>query len=207
MKLPLLALLAASALASPALAQSKGDFTLGLGLGYVDPKSDNGTLNGGGLGLLPIEVGSNVRPTLTFEYFVMDNLGLEVLAATPFEHDIKVKGVGKIGSTKHLPPTVSLNYHFAGMGKFAPFLGAGLNYTVFFSERATGPIAGSNLRLEDSFGVALHAGFDYWLTDSSALRADVRWMDIDTDVKLNGTKIGTVEIDPAVVGVSYIMKF
>ncbi len=204
MKLSLLAVLAATALASPAFAQSKGDFTLGLGLGYVAPKSDNGTLAGG---TLPIEVGDNVQPTLTFEYFVMDNLGVEVLAATPFKHDIDVKGVGKIGTTKHLPPTISLNYHFAGMGKFAPFVGAGLNYTVFFSEKTTGPIAGSRLKLDDSVGVALHAGFDYWISDKAALRADVRWADIDTDVELNGTKIGTVEIDPMVVGVSYVMKF
>lgn len=204
MKFSLLAILAATALASPAFAQSKGDFTLGLGLGYVAPKSDNGTLAGG---TLPIEVGDNVQPTVTFEYFLMDNVGLEVLAATPFKHDINVKGVGKIGTTKHLPPTISLNYHFASMGKFSPFLGAGLNYTVFFSEKTTGPIAGSRLQLEDSVGVALHAGFDYWISDKAALRADLRWADIDTDVKLNGAKIGTVEIDPMVIGVSYVMKF
>ena len=59
-------------------------------------------------------MGSNTRPTITGEYFLKDNLGIEVLAALPFQHDINVVGVGKVGSTKHLPPTVSLQYYFGG---------------------------------------------------------------------------------------------
>lgn len=190
--------------AAPTYAQSAGTWTLGVGAHVVDPKSDNGKLAGG---TLPVDVDSDLKPTLTFEYFVADNLGLEVLAAWPFEHDIAIKGLGTIGSTKQLPPTVSLQYHFNAQGKVSPFVGAGLNYTTFFSEDTSGALAGSKLKLDDSWGVAAHVGVDFAVGARSAVRIDVRWIDIDTDVSLNGTKLGTVAIDPLVYGASYVMKF
>lgn len=189
--------------AAPALAQSAGDIRLGVGFGVVAPADDNGSLAGGAL---DVNVGDDVRPTLTFEYFLRDNLGLEVLAATPFEHDIKLNGA-KAGSTKHLPPTISLNYYIPTGGDMTPFVGAGINYTAFFSEKTTGSLDGANLSLDDSFGLALHAGVDFKISDKGALRADVRWIDIDTDVKVNGTKVGTTKIDPIVFGISYIHTF
>ena len=113
MKLVRYALAASLALAAmPAFAQSAGHWTLGVGVHNVDPKSDNGTLTATPLGNLKMDIGSNARPTITGEYFLKDNLGVEILAALPFQHDINVVGVGKVGSTKHLPPTVSLQYHF-----------------------------------------------------------------------------------------------
>ena len=112
--------LAAAGVATPAFAEAKGDWTLGVGVHNVDPKSNNGTLANG---TLPLSIGSSARPSLTVEYFVRDNLGVEVLAAWPFEHDISVKGLGKVGSTKHLPPTVSLQYHFNDKGTVSPVIG------------------------------------------------------------------------------------
>ncbi|WP_417267369.1 OmpW/AlkL family protein [Celeribacter baekdonensis] len=185
-------------------AQEAGTMSLGLGLGGVMPKSDNGTILGGANTL---DIGDNVRPTITFEYFVANNIGIEVLGAVPFMHDIDASGLGRIGSTKHLPPVVSVQYHFNGGEQFSPFVGVGLNYTAFFEETAKGAIAGSDLDLSDSWGVALHAGFDYKISDHGAFRTDVRWIDIDSDVKLDGAKIGKAEIDPWVVGMSYVYTF
>ncbi|UYB53267.1 outer membrane beta-barrel protein [Xanthomonas sp. AM6] len=190
--------------ALPALAQSQGDWTVGIGAHQVNPKSDNGKLAGGAL---PLSVDSDTKPTVTFEYFVRPDLGIEVLAALPFKHDIAVKGVGKVGSSKQLPPVVSLQYHFNSAGKLSPFVGAGINYTTFFSEDTTGALAGSKLKLEDSWGVALHAGLDVALTDTSALRVDLRWADIDSKVKVDGASMGTAQIDPLVYGLAYVMKF
>jgi outer membrane protein len=190
--------------ASPALAQSRGDWTLGFGIHAVDPKSDNGSLVGG---TLPVEVDGNVRPTITFEYFLRDGLGLEVLAAWPFQHDIAIDGLGDVGSTRHLPPTVSLQYHFNNGGQVRPFIGAGINYTSFFSEDTSGALAGSNLKLDDSWGLAAHAGIDFDVTERSAIRVDARWIDIDTDAHLDGADIGTVNIDPLVYGVAYVIRF
>ena len=206
MKKPLIALLAlaVAGAAAPAFAQAKGDWTLGIGVHQVNPKSDNGKLAGG---TLPLRIDSDVKPTITFEYFLRDNLGLEVLAALPFKHDIDVKGVGTVGSTKHLPPTVSLQYHFNRQGKVSPFLGAGINYTTFFSEDTRGALEGTKLKLGDSWGLAAHAGLDFKVSEKGAVRVDVRWMDIDSEVKVNGAKLGTANIDPLVYGAAYVLKF
>jgi len=189
--------------ASPAMAQSKGDWTVAAGVHQVAPKSSNGTLAGG----LQVDVDSDIKPTITGEYFIADNLGIELLAALPFKHDININGLGRVGSTKHLPPVVSLQYHFNSTGKVSPFVGAGLNYTTFFSEETGGALAGSTLKLDDSWGLAAHAGLDFAIGNNGALRIDVRWIDIDSDVKLNGEKLGTVNIDPLAYGVAYVFKF
>ena len=200
---PLAVALVLGGIAAPAFAQQAGDWTFGIGAHQVDPKSDNGSVVNG---TLDVEVGSNVRPTITVEYFIRDNLGIEVLAAWPFEHDISIVGIGQVGSTKHLPPTVSLQYHF-GQGTVKPFVGAGINYTLFMSEETEGALAANDLELDDSFGLALHAGIDFKVGEQGAIRIDARWIDIDTDAKLNGVDIGTVNIDPLVYGAAYVFKF
>lgn len=187
----------------PAMAQSKGEWTLGIGIHDVSPASDNGKLANG---TLKLDVDDDIKPTVTFEYFVADNLGIEVLGALPFKHDISIDGLGKVGSSKDLPPVVSLQYHFNSRGKVSPFLGAGINYTTFFSEDTTGALAGSKLKLDDSWGLAAHAGLDFAI-GKGALRVDARWIDIDSKVTLDGARIGTANIDPLVYGVAYVFKF
>jgi outer membrane protein len=189
--------------AAPAFAQQAGEWTMSFGAHQVNPKSDNGSLAGG---TLDVEVGSDIKPTITAEYFIRDNLGIEVLASWPFEHDIHIKGLGRVGSTKHLPPTVSLQYHF-GSGTVKPFLGAGVNFTTFFSEESTGALAGTDLKLDNSFGLAAHAGIDFEVGERGSIRVDARWIDIDTDVSVNGTDLGEVNIDPLVYGAAYVVKF
>ncbi len=205
-KTPLMlsALVLAVSAAAPAMAQSKGDWTIGAGVHQVAPKSNNGSLAGG---TLAVDVGNDVKPTITGEYFIADNLGIEVLAALPFKHDINIAGLGRVGSTKHLPPVVSLQYHFNSAGTVSPFIGAGLNYTTFFSESTGGALAGSKLKLDDSLGLAAHVGLDFNISPKAAIRVDARWADIDTDVRLDGAKLGTVNIDPLVYGASYVVRF
>jgi outer membrane protein len=193
---------AAIALAAPALAQSKGDMTLGLGVAWINPTDDYSTTTAGGL-----RAKDNARPSLTFEYFIADRVGIEVLAAWPFEHDIELAGTGTVGKTKHLPPTVSLQYHFVNNSNFTPFVGLGINYTHFWDSKGTGVLAGTAISLDDSWGVAAHAGFDYALSDTTALRADVRWINIETKAKVGGAPVGTVDINPWVFGASYVFKF
>ena len=184
--------------AGSAVAQSQGDWTFGLGVANVNPKSGNGTLAGG-----EADIEDAYSVTFTLEYFIRDNLGIELLAATPFEHDISIDGIGDAGSTKQLPPTLSLNYHVPTSSAWKPYLGAGINYTTFFQEDSDL----GTLELDDSFGVAVQAGLDYMVSPTSAVRFTARWIDIDTDVKLNGSKIGTAEIDPVVLSVSYVFQF
>lgn len=188
--------------AAPLHAQSQGDWTLGLGVGWVGPKSDNGTLTVG-TSAFDVDVNTSVRPTITAEYFIRDNLGVEILAAWPFEHDIDLVGLGRAGTTKHLPPTISLNYHFPTQSAWKPYVGIGVNYTYFFDEES----ALGDLDLDGSWGVAVQAGIDYSISQTAALRANVRWIDIDTDVTLDGTPLGEAEIDPIIVQFAYVFKF
>lgn len=184
-------------LAGPAVAQSQGDWLLGIGVGYVSPKSNNGTIAGASA-----TVGDDTRPIFTAEYFFRDNLGVELLAAAPFKHTISLNGTAA-ATVKQLPPTLSLNYYFQTQSAFTPFVGVGVNYTTFFDETS----ALGTVRLKDSWGVALKAGADYAVSDNGRLRLDLRWMDIDTDVTLNGASVGTAEIDPLVVSFSYVHRF
>ncbi|AUR02994.1 OmpW family protein [Phaeobacter sp. HS012] len=188
---------ALAALAGPALAQSQGDWTLGVGIANVNPKSDNGTVAGAAA-----TIGDDTALTFTAEYFIRDNIGIELLAASPFEHDISLNGA-YTATTKHLPPTLSVNYHFPTQTKFKPFVGVGINYTTFFEESSPAGV----ISLDDSVGLALNLGADWQISDRGALRVNVRYMDIETDVTLNGTKIGTAEIDPVTVGFGYVHRF
>lgn len=178
-------------------AQSQGEWTLGFGVGYVDPASNNGTLAGAAA-----TIEESARPTFTAEYFFRDNWGIELLAATPFKHDVSIGGA-YAATVKHLPPTLSVNYHVPTRSAFMPFFGLGVNYTTFFDE--TSPLG--VVRVEDSFGLAAHAGVDYAVSDRGSLRLDLRWIDINSDVTLNGAYIGQAEVDPLVWGISYIHRF
>lgn len=195
------AALALSALALPVSAQSAGDWTIGLGLASVMPKDGNGTLTAGA-----VDVGNDLRPSITVEYFIRDNIGVELLAATPFKHDVSVGG-DKVGTVKHLPPVVSLNYHWDTGSAFQPYAGVGVNFTGFWDEKTTGALEGAELSLKNSWGLAAQVGADWWLNERAALRGTVRWIDIDSDVYLNGAKIGTAEVDPLVVQAAYVMRF
>ncbi|MBU2944121.1 OmpW family outer membrane protein [Shimia thalassica] len=188
---------ALTVLASPLLAQSQGDWTVGVGIANVNPKSDNGTLAGASA-----TINDNTQLSLTAEYFIRDNLGIELLAASPFSHDISLGGA-YAGTTKHLPPTISLNYHFVTKSAWKPFVGVGVNYTTFFEESS--PLG--NLKLEDSWGLAATIGVDYQISDTGSVRFEARYMDIESDTYLNGAYIGTAEIDPIVLGVSYVHRF
>lgn len=188
---------ALATLAGAASAQSQGDWTFGIGVINANPKSNNGTIAGA-----PATINDDTQLSLTGEYFIRDNLGIELLAASPFTHEVSLAGT-YAGKTKHLPPTLSLVYHFPTRTAFKPFLGAGVNYTTFFDESS--PLG--TLKLDDSVGFAVTAGADYQISDNGAMRLNVRWMDIDTDVSLDGNPIGTAEIDPVVVSVSYVHRF
>jgi outer membrane protein len=189
--------------ATTAHADETDNWVVKVGLHSVDPKSNNGTLAGGAL---QTQVGSSVRPTITAEYMLTPNWGIEALAALPFEHDVKLNGV-KSATTKQLPPVFSAQYHFNPGGTVSPFVGLGLNYTRFFNEHTTGPLTGTRLSLGSTFGPAVHAGLDFNINDHWLLTIDARWIRIDPEAKVNGTKVGTVHIDPLVYGFAVGYRF
>lgn len=198
-------LLVLAVLAATPLAHAAGEtpWTFRFGMHVVSPASSNGTLAGG---TLKADVDDNWRPTFSLEYMLTPKLGVDVLAALPFSHEVKLNGV-KAAKVKQLPPTISLNWHFNPDGTVNPFVGLGLNYTRFFSIDESGPLDGTRLTLDDSFGLAAHAGIDFALSPRWAVTVDARWMDIDTKAKVNGASVGTVKIDPIAFGVSAAYRF
>lgn len=152
------------------------------------------------------EVDDSTRPGATFVYMYTDNIGFEVLAALPFKHDISTDNLGVIGETKHLPPTVSVQYYFNPQSKVRPFVGLGLNYTTFFSSKTIAGLGG-DLDLDDSFGLAAQLGIDYDLNEKWFLTADVRYINIETTATNSAAGSTDVEINPTVVSVGVGYKF
>ncbi len=201
MRLAKLAGFAAAALlvcAPAANAADAGDWTFRIGPYGVLPKSDNGTIT---------SVDDGFALGFNFTYHFDSNWALEVLAATPFSHDVNLVGGPQVGETKHLPPTVSMQYHFDTEGRIHPYVGLGVNWTIFFDEETTGPLAGSDLDLDDSLGFAAQIGADIDLNDTWFMNVDVRYMNIETDAELDGVFLEKVEIDPWVVGLEVGRRF
>ncbi len=183
--------------AVPAAAHEGGDWLLKAGVTHIKPKSNNGDV----LGNVGLDIGSSTRPSVSLTYMASRNIGIELLGAFPFKHDISAQGLGNIGSTKHLPPTLSLQWHFLPDAQIQPYVGIGLNYTTFFSAKSSL----GDLKLDDSWGLAAQVGVDVKLSERWFMNADVRYIDISSDVSLNGQRIGKATIDPwvATVGVGY----
>ena len=197
----LAALIAAAATA--AHAQDDGPWVVRFGVHNVAPKSNNGSLAGGAF---RATLDDSARPSGSLEYFFTPNLGVDVLAAWPFEHSLDLNGV-RAAKFKQLPPTVGVNWHFLPDGQWSPFVGVGVNYTKVFDVKETGPLAGTNLSVGDSWGLAAHLGLDIKVAPRWLVTIDARWIDISADAKLNGTKIGTVDVNPWVYGISAGYRF
>ncbi|PPE70243.1 OmpW family protein [Caldimonas thermodepolymerans] len=151
---------------------------------------------------LDLSVNDKVIPEVDISYFFTPNIAAELILTYPQKHDVRSAGA-KIGSLKHLPPTLTLQYHFTDLGAFKPYVGAGVNYTRFSSVDLP---AGVSID-KDSYGLALQAGVDYELTKNVYLNFDVKKVQIRTDVKAGGTKLGTLKVDPLLVGVGVGMRF
>jgi outer membrane protein len=176
----------------------QGDWLVRFGAHNIDPKSNNHDV---------VSVDSATMVTFNGTYFFRPNWGVELLAALPFSHDIDLVGGGKVAETNHLPPTLSVQYHFAPDAAIRPYVGAGVNLTLFYDEQTTGALDGSSLSLGTSVGVALQAGLDVPIGERWYLNFDVRYMDIDTKAKLNGASLGDVEIDPWLYGLNLGYRF
>ena len=216
--------LVALALAAPvAHAYQPGDVILRAGAIVTAPNEDSGELklDGAKVSGTKATLDSDTQLGLTLGYMLTEHVGVELLAATPFQHTVGVKGLGagldgKLADIKQLPPTLSLQYYpLDASSRFQPYAGIGINYTMFFDEdlSSTRKAQGfRNLKLQDSVGLAGQLGMDYMLTDHLLVNAAVWYVDINTKASIDGpsalgvgkTKVN-VEVDPWVymVGVGY----
>lgn len=191
--------LLASAVVTPAThAQEAGAWLWRAGAHTVAPKSNNNSL---------VNVDSASMLTFDVTYLPIPSFGIELLAALPFEHDINLNSGGKIATTRQLPPTMTFQYRPFPAARLRPYAGLGTVYTLFYDEKTTGALRGSKLQLRDSFGTTFQVGMDVPLSSNWFVNFDARWLEIETRAKLNGTDLGTVELDPYAVGLSIGRSF
>jgi outer membrane protein len=158
-----------------------------------------------GLGLA---VNNKTIPEVDISYFFAPTWAAELVLTYPQKHDLKAGGA-KIGSLKHLPPTLSLQYHFAPTASFRPYVGAGLNYTHFSSVRfepAVQTALAPSIK-KSSVGVSLQVGADIEIGKNLYLNVDLKKVKIETDVSSKGSKVGTFKVDPLLVGVGLGWRF
>jgi outer membrane protein len=205
---------------SPLSAYEKGDLLLRVGVITVSPNDDSSVITHSVLGAVANSsagVDDDTQLGITGTYMFSSHIGLELLAATPFEHDITTVGIGVpvAGSTKHLPPTLCLQYYpLKKESRFQPYLGVGLNYTTFFSEKPTAAMTTAlgftELELDDSFGIAAQVGFDVLVKKHWLFNVGIWYADIDTTATFSGggnSAAVDVEIDPVVFNIGLGYKF
>lgn len=232
-------------MASSGWAWEAGDLFIRAGAALVAPDDSSDAIAIPALNVPPIsgteaEVGDDTQLGLTLTYMITDRIGIELLAATPFEHDITANLDGfesglkiPVGDVKHLPPTLSAVYYpLSGISaSWQPYLGLGVNYTLFFEEDVSAELEaltgllvldtfdvgdGSpvplSLEVDDSFGIAAELGIDVPVNDNWHVNASVRWIDLDTEATIDSAlgktiSVDNVHIDPWVYQLNMGFKF
>lgn len=208
-------------LVDDAAAKEAGDWIIRAGITHIAPKSNNGSIDDGEGGVINLDVGTATMMTFDGTYMVTNNFGVELLAALPFKHDIKGHADGtnaKLATVKQLPPTLSAVYHFNTQNKVQPYVGAGVNWTIFFDEKEKGPLADpdldASLKVKNSVGLAAVVGIDFALTDNVYLNGNIRYMNIEPDVSVTIPDAGgdvvlktKVKVNPIVYGLNLGWQF
>ena len=180
------------AMATPAFAQAtaQGPWQVRVRALHLDSANKDST----GLGL---SINDKSMPEIDVSYFFTPNIAAELVLTIPQKHDLRAGGV-QIGTLRHLPPTLTAQYHFAPNGAIRPYVGAGINYTRFSSVHLP---AGVGID-RNSFGGALQLGVDIPLPYKNLiLNFDVKKVYIKTDVSAGGAKIGSFKVDPVLFGI------
>lgn len=204
MKKTLLTIALLSSFSTVALANQAGDILIRGGATMVSPDSGKSTVFLGGADSgLKLSVDDNTQLGLNFVYFFDSNWAIELLAATPFDHDIKLHAGSDttvLADTKQLPPTLSALYYFDTGSAVKPYVGLGINYTIFFDNSFTGTYSDegfSDLELDNSFGYSVQVGVDYEIDKNWSVNASARYIDISTDATfaVGGENIGSASVD------------
>ncbi|HEY9223659.1 MAG TPA: OmpW family outer membrane protein [Variovorax sp.] len=199
--------------AVPALAQeAQGNWLVRARAVYLDPANNSDAIGALAVPKDAITINSKTIPEFDITYFFTPNIAAELVLTVPQKQRVTIEqsalgGPVEIGTFKHLPPTLTLQYHFLPEGTFRPYVGAGFNYTRISSTNLNVPTVGRLDLDHNSFGLAVGAGFDIKIAKNVFLNFDVKKVQIRTDVSLNGTKLSTVKVDPLLVGVGIGYRF
>lgn len=172
---------------------------------YVIP--DEKVSNEHGLG--GVNVMADFTPEFDIEYFFTKNFTAELIAGVT-KHEIRLGG-DSIGSAWLLPPTLTAKWHFLPDGTVDPYIGFGVNYTYPFSEKLDKSVAtalgAKSFGISPSVGWAAQAGADIKIKDNLYFNADFKYIDMDTKIKINGSKAASLDINPYVVGIGLGYRF
>jgi len=218
-----LTLLSIFCVAASAADYKAGDIVVRTGATMVSPNNEHSSiLLNDADSTMTLTVDENTQLGLNLIYFYSKNIAVELLAATPFTHDVTIHDKNsvlnvdgaKLGKVTQLPPTLSVLYYFDNESAFKPYVGGGINYTVFFDEKfesAPKSLGLSNLELDSSFGLSLQVGFDYLFDENFHVNASIRYIDIGTEATFDvgGESIGkaNIDIDPTVYSLMLGYKF
>jgi outer membrane protein len=193
----LLAALLAAGSVTGAMAQASGESPWQVRLRSVHLDSVNKDSTPLGL-----SINNKTFGELDVTYFFDKNFATELVLTTPQKQRVYSNGT-EIGSFKHLPPTLMLQYHFTDMQGFKPYVGAGINYTHFSSESLPPGVTLDS----HSWGTAWQAGLDIPLDRNWSINLDVKKVYIRTDVYASGVSLGRLRVDPVLWGVGVGYRF
>ena len=169
---------------------------------YIDP--DNKSTPVGGVGAADrLEVATKTIPELDISYFFTPHISAELILTYPQKHKVRLDGA-EIGSFKHLPPTLTAQYHFAPGATINPYLGVGVNYTRISKVRL---LDGAGDLENDSWGLALQAGVDFRINERWSINADVKKVNIRSDVYVGGANASHLKVDPLLFGLGVGYRF
>ena len=154
-----------------------------------------------------VHVNSKLIPEVDLNYNFTQQFAAELVLTIPQTQDVTLAGVGKLGTFKHLPPTLLAQYKFMAPNEaFQPYVGFGLNYTLIWGTSLS--VASIPLALEhNSIGFAAQAGFDYDLGGGHFLNLDIKKVNIESDVKIAGNRLTTAKLNPWLFSIGYGWKF
>lgn len=209
---------AAVALAGqPAAAgDSNGNFQAKLGVTGVFTDDETNVLDLNGATIMPAnsaETNDTVIPTLTLTYYLNNNLAVELFCCfdkVQVDHVGPLLGnLGELADVWLFPPALTLQYHFDGMGRIKPFVGAGVQWIHYFNEDAKDKAGLTHVEFDDSFGFVLQAGVDYDLGSGWSLGVDVKKTWLDTEIDWTGTNTLHAEhdLDPLIVTANLGYRF
>lgn len=160
---------------------------------------ERSSLNVGG----HLKVSNTVTPEVDLSYYFTSHISAELIAATA-RHTARYGGA-TAAQTWILPPTVTAQYHFTPDKAFSPYVGAGLNYSIFYGENSKGL---PDVDIGNGVGYALQAGTDYWLNDHWGLNFDVKKIFVKVDTSAaNGVVQGNLHVDPWLIGAGVSYRF
>jgi outer membrane protein len=189
------------AAAAPALAQESPWLVRARAV-HIDPADKSDPIGGTGAADR-LHVSDKWILDVDISYFFTPHWAAELILTYPQKHDVTLDGA-RIGTFKHLPPTLSAQYHFLPGATIDPYVGAGINYTLLSKVKLLNGAA----RLEhDSVGLALQAGADLRIDGHWSLNLDVKKVQIRSDVEIGGARASRVKVDPLLVGVGLGYRF